>query len=512
MNETFINSLVKQANTALTQANVEALPLLLQRLGRNLLTEKNISVKNRYRLAAARVLRVLGRNDLAENLHREIGIDSVPNDFDFFREFQIEQIGLYLDEGQLEIAKSIADELDGMAMTSGTGRDQVSKVFRNDSDITVASWLAIAEVSLFCGEYPQTVRALTNATRLQMTAYDDFKIRIGKEFVLQREIDEFFSADEQVKNTIEFLEAVYSIACGADWGREILSSLHEKLTVGLDSDKRLIAKISAVSGSWNPAQNIAPRGISLLEARRWSSVFTTEKKTQLSGAEMGAGGALVQAEIQLPATPSASGVDASATVLRELVFQLMDRVDTMIKNNTGARQSQEEDESIFAGKFVEFDLLSMIANLQFKHTNGFIEAKWKPKEVETTILAGKLDERCRSGIGYVFFKNGLITDATLGAYDAPKFDTPAAARADALRALTALLQIGQGIGLDVDLDSGRGKAFNSPNVVFREERLPGLENNALMTIVTQREKELGIEIPADEEFDFDNMFGEKEMI
>lgn len=509
MNTNFLNSIVKQANTALIQANIEALPLLLKRLGRNLLLEKNIAVKNRYRLSSARILRVLGRGDLAETLHREIGIDSVPNDSDFFREFQIEQIGLYLDEGQLEIAKSIAAELDGMAMTSGTGRDQVSKVFRNESDITVVSWLAIAEVALFHGDYPQTVQALTNATRLQMEAEDKFKQKSEKEFVSQKEKDEFARTDEQVKNTIEFLEAVYSIAAGADWGREILTALYEKLMVEPFSDKRLIAKISAVSGAWNPAHNLPPRGISLLEARRWSSVFTTDKKILLSGSS---GGAIVPAETQLSVVNQTSGVDDSATVLRELVHGLMDRMDTMIKNNAGVQRPPEEDESIFSGKFVEFDLLSMIANLQFKHTNGFIEITWKPKEVETTILAGKLDDRCRVGIGYVFFKNGLVVDATLGEYDAPNFETPAESRAEARRSLAALIQIGQTVGLDTDLESGRGKAFNSPNVVFREERLPGLENNGLMAALTQREKELGIEIPADEEFDFDNMFSEKETI
>lgn len=509
MNPNFVNSLVKQANTALAHANVEALPLLLQRLGRNLLTENNVSVKNRYRLAAARILRVLGRNDLAENLHREIGIDSVPNDSDFFREFQIEQVSLYLDEGQLEIAKTIAAELDGMAMTSGTGRDQVSKVFRNDSDITVASWLSIAEVSLFAGDYQQTVRALTSAARIQMDVENSFRQKMGKEFVSQKEKDEFSRESEQIKNTIEFLEAVYAVASGADWGRDILTALYEKLLVEHNSDKRLLARISAVSGAWNPAQNLPPRGISLREARRWSSVFSTEKKIQLSGTEI-ISGSVASPEVQTK--PFTGGnTDDSASVLRELVYGLMDRMDTMMKNN-GAKQLPEEDDSIFAGKFIEFDLLSMIANLQFKHTNGFIEVTWKPKEVETTILAGKLDERCRAGIGYVFFKNGLVTDATLGAYDAPKFDTTADTRTDALRSLSALIQIGQGIGLDVDLDSGRGKAFNSPNVVFREERLPGLENNGLMSILTQREKELGIEIPADEEFDFDNMFGDKSMI
>lgn len=511
MKSEFVNPLVKQADTALKQANIEALPLLLQRLGRNLLVEKNISVKNRYRLAAARILRVLGRNDLAENLHREMDVDLVPNDSDFFRDYQIEQIGFYLDLGQIENAVSLAETLDGMAMTSGTGRDQVSKVFRNDADITVSSWLIIAEVSLFCGDYPQTVRALTTATRLQMEAEDKFKNRSEKEFISQREKDAFFRADEQVKNTIEFLEAVYSIAAGADWGREVLAALYEKLIVEPHSDKRLIAKINAVSGAWNSAQNIPPRGISLLEARRWSSVFTTDKKTLLAGTEL-VTGAVVQPEAQTNQSAiSVVNRDESAAVLRDLVYGLMDRMDTMMKNN-GAKQSSEEDESIFAGKFVEFDLLSMIANLQFKHTNGFIEVTWKPREVETTILAGRLDERCRSGIGYVFFKNGLITDATIGAYDAPKFNTPDEARADARRSLSALFQIGQSIGMDNDLESGRGKAFNSPNVVFREERLPNLENNGIMEIVTQREKELGIEIPAEEEFDFDNMFGDKNMI
>lgn len=482
--DVYEDSVVRALITHRRAANTTMLPhFVRQAVRRAADRETHPRVATMLRVEASRAAQALGRLDVAEALLREASTFLPANAVDLLSAMKRQRVRLHLDRGEWESARRVAAEVDGMEFERVAGAPPM--LTRSDEDIQTETWTVIAELALVDARLEDARAAIERG--IQRLARDE-EFRIARAASLGPfESNRLAVAASDLRHTLQMLDAVRRIRIGdPETGFDLLSILEGRVKAEENPDRQVLARLHATNGEWNPGGESAPRGIGLEEARRLHALVTAPEGVPLPGAgvvvekPVGAAAHPPQAAPALPAADLPPGVAGDITaVFLEHLRRLSDatRPAAMLSDNFA-----------FGGSFASFDIASMLCNGEQIKLTGFIHAAWPPAQVETTILAGRLHEGARAGEGYIFLREGLVVDATLGDYNPPP--DAAADSDDARRSLVALLQIGLGIGLDLQPE-GTARARISPGVGQRPSRLR-VGSSAVMELITTRERELGL--------------------
>lgn len=235
------------------------------------------------------------------------------------------------------------------------------------------------------------------------------------------------------------------------------------------------ARFAVCAGDWHSG-NPPPAGISFAEALRFAFFARRASRSDLpaSSAQLFAAPFPSEEELEnedLEETALAAVAPPAVSPqfsIEQFVTQIAQTVASAV--NAGNQHPQATVSEGF--RFERLDILNQlaIAAQQAPPFTGYFHLRWNTEKIRTSVLARKISERVLCGEAYIFMVSGYIVDATLGAYDAPKFADEAAARSDARETMCILLRLGLGIDLDNFAD-GFAVSHESAAVAERAARL-----------------------------------------
>lgn len=398
-----------------------------------------------------------------------------------------EQVRLLLDRGSLRAALQLAAQLDCTVIERGMDTPLIT---RDEAAMSADSLLVQAEVALAACAVAQAFQLLDVAHKL-LEAQEKGGLSRAEATLVNDRYD-----------YLRLLHAVYVCRSGeTERGSQMLMALVERLEMSDGASRIIYARAQAAAGEWVEARAMPPMGINIFEARRWQSLTRAASPDAALAVDF-----FEQGEVapELP-TPAASPLQPSSglflppemlTVYEQhltaftsvLTTQFTEQLTrTVTQLQAGARH----DGYIFGGKFPHIDLASVIVQAEMQRETGYVRVAWNPAHVETTILAGRLSPLARCGIGFVWMLDGTIIDATLCTEEpAPALSGNLSA---ALSDLTALLQIGVGIGLD-HRPEGEALCYPDARVRSRPARIQipaGTSQNLMQSLIVERETQLG---------------------
>lgn len=519
------DALYQLARTALRQGNAAFLPHALKKLQKKIESKTTSDyMEAELLILAAEIARALDHHALSvEQINRVINHPPAGSGFDILSRAQRLRASLYLDDGAVEQAAALGNEIDAVVIVNSESRGGEQFFSRNPNDVAVETFLLQSEIALFSSDTVEAANFLmAGATRLADTERDN---RLKKLSAFEARQNAIFCAELRYK--LHLWEATLRIATGDEEGFSLLRLLAEQVAGDAQADRRIPARIRALLGEFE-IESGAPVGIGRSEAMRLFAlgthkvvraakeiVFDEENFLEISDSpnlfdlqpvkpsaapntEM-ALAIPVQTGSQLsPQVSDAIEKIADSQVATNMqmsaMFEQLNRVleKLPVQSATLATNEQKRRPFAFGGGFAFFDLVTQLGNAEQVHFTGFFQCQWSPDMIETSVLAGNLDPLARTGEGFIFMKEGTIIDATIGSYDAPEefaAGVSPAAEADAKRSLTVMIQVGIGLKLDCTPD-GFGEGYPSAAVKERAERLRYRQFPHLATLITEREEEL----------------------
>lgn len=472
------------------QANLTMLPHFVRSAELHARSRETVPrLSTMLRIDAAAAARAYGRLDIAGLLLNTAYADLPPHSVDLLSALKRERVYLHLDEGDYGEARRVSQEVD--CTEYERGKDDPPLFNRNERDITTETWALLAEIELLAGNMDRArisiergVECLASGEGFRMQALLSVG-HVGNRMQAQQAAD--------LRDTLRLLEALRFLRMGQPTGYELLSELEHGLARDAQCNRQILARVQAASGSWPDSSANPPRGINIFEARRWQALASAvggeplygEMVTEPQDARSILDLSSPQSEVM---RSSGDGVGSEAVaMIRTITTAFLSHLQQM-QQASAARLSPSPDNFAYGGRFEHFDILSMLCNAEQGKLTGFFQATWSPALVETSILAGRLHPSARLGEGYIFLKEGVIIDATIGDYNPVQAMQESAE--DARHMLTALIQIGLGVGLD-QMPDGSARGYPSPSIMQRRPRLQA-NQNTLMALLADREKQLGL--------------------
>jgi DNA-binding NtrC family response regulator len=467
---------IKQARSRAAEADTD------QRLATLLLCEA---------AAAARALGDLKRaGDLLESAHAGLPAFSL----DLLALIKRLEARILLDRGDVAGARALSDEIDSYEFV----RVRVAEPMfvREDDKVSAETWALIAEIALEEGAQAVAGRALEKAA-LKLTRDEEERLAaLGPGGAAVAAFDADFRRQEQqaaeTRHYLRFLEAVWRIREGDESGYGRLEELRERIVEEGKPDAPMTARLLAARGEWHEADGgmQCHTGINVHEARRWHKLGTTPPEAHQQRAEAVAATedrgepAPTQDANEITAThrgENENQADLLGTAIARLVDQLEARAAARAQESSPS-SSPFPDNFAIGGSFKDFDIFAQIGGAERARLTGYLKATWKGEALEEMIAQGHVHGAARTGSGYVFLREGLIVDATLG--------TPEAALsvAEARDALSTLLLIGIGAGTAASAE-GQGRSYPDASVATRPLRLEVTSNdNFLFTLLNLYEE------------------------
>lgn len=534
--EALAESTLVTANQCLRQANIATIPTVfrqaVQYSGKH---EINPRLRAELQLKAAEMARMIGQSGIAERLADGL-IENTPSGaLDLRAAAQRLRVSLYLDAGEQAAAVGVIGCADALEITSsemmreGAG----TVVMRHDSDVSPETWLREAEVCLTLKQLEQAANCLEKGAQKISALEHQFRQNKGLTPNGQNQIRVRL---RDLRNELHFFDAVLRVQAGDAQGLEMLNNLRLSLKSDGTADRRLYGRLRACGGDWDKATGKPPLGCNLPEALRLyalgqmpnnhfhsgesdelfvsfdetvdllnlnegfsdAEAMSVGEKNQFDFAA-GDGNASALARqppmaIEMaPAAPIASlDVSALTNALANLTNVIASLPQQSPAPPTTAGGGVRNRPFAFGGGFAHFDLVTQLGSAEQVNFTGFFEVQWSPELIETSVLTKRIDALARQGLGFVFMNDGEIIDATIGSFDpAEEFKAGTEnAKADALRALTLMIQVGLTLGLDNPVE-GFGAGYASAAVSLRESRIR-LTQVHLASIITERERQLNL--------------------
>jgi hypothetical protein len=538
---------ITMASFCLRQVNAKMMPTALRQcLAKAQKTQTNTRTRLELLIKAAEMARMMDKNHVAERLTDEIISEAPSGALDLIAAAKRLRVSLYLDAGDVAAAAAMIASTDGLEITSSEmlRENTPSLVTRHDRDVSPETWLREAEVMIYLNELEQAAACLEKCARaisqLELGSRQAQSLSVGEQTRLTSRIHD-------LRCELHLWDAVLRIRAGEVQGTELLSVLKLRLEKDFNVDRRIFGRTKVLSGDWNARIEIRqPAGLGFDEANRLvplgglpllpledeqsalphplADLFGSDDLLGLESNEdetdsadtlmslVSETSALIPASVRqetplMPVQSVFGGINTPAVVdLNRLTQVLAQLTETLSKMPAAlpppgiATNVQLDDgrTAAFGGDFEHFNLITLLYNAELPNADGvrftgYVEVKWQPNLVETSIMSKTLNPLARSGVGYIFIVEGEIVDATLASFEVP--DAAAAgsptAKADATNSLTVLIQIGLNLGLDRPA-KGKGYAYDSAGVVQRPQRLDCLTQAHLGTLITEREKELGL--------------------
>jgi hypothetical protein len=393
-----------------------------------------------------------------------------------------EEVRLLLDNGHLRAALEQAAQLDCTVIERGKEDPLVERA----GEASVETLILQAEVAL-CVNRLGDASALLDAAQKRLA--ESFTSRLRRE-------DEVARRDQ--RDYLRLLEGVYRCRFDDTRGRHMLEVLEGRIEADEGANGVILAKCRAASGSWVEVDGHPPEGLNLPEARRWHSLG--RPAGQRGGEILETDSSPVPAGVAHPPLPfmlSPQQLEPYAALLRASITSVAATVTATVTETLAAAFGpavQLREGYLYGGKFPFIDLPSVVAQAEMQRETGFVQVNWNVAAVETTILAGRISPLARCGVGFIYVVDGAIVDATICTATPPPLES--ADERAALVALTCLLQIGIGIGLDHEPD-GQAFCYRDDGVRRRHARIAAPQGanpsqNLMHALVVQRETELGI--------------------
>jgi hypothetical protein len=429
-------------------------------------------------LAAACGARALGMFSEAQEYLARANAALPPLAASLLPRIKREEVRLLLDGGYLRAALEHASQLDCTVIERG--KDE--PIIERDAEASVETLLLQAEVAL-------CVNRLGDASALLEVA----QTRLASNFTVLLSRDDEVTRRDQ-RDYLRLLEGVYRCRFDDARGRHMLEVLEGRVEADEGANGVILARCKAASGSWVEVDGLPPAGLNLPEARRWQSlgrrggeILETDSSPVPAGA----------AHPPLPFMLSPQQLEPYAALLREGVTSVAATVTATVTEALAAAFGpavQLRADYLYGGKFPFIDLASVVAQAEMQRETGFVQVNWNVAAVETTILAGRISPLARCGVGFIYLVDGIIVDATICTASPPPSESIDALAA--LNALTCLLQIGIGIGLDHEPD-GQAFCYRDDGVRERHARIAAPHGanpsqNLMHALVVKRETDLGI--------------------
>ncbi len=514
------------------QGNIATLPLFIRQAEKKSRSPEVVPrVATKLRIEAARALVMLGGLEMAANLLSTALARLPALSSDLLADIKRLRARIYLDQGNVAASRALAEEVDCTEFERG--KDSQPLFVRSEAEITTDTWMLLTEVALVdncLDEARQHFECAVDRLARDEVAYT---ARLNKQGyaalrIATPESKRHALNVNDARNNLRFLDAIMHIANSQPSGFDMLSVLEERLHESEQIDCSLMARIQAASGAWDGGEQ-PPVGINVFEARRWQHLATSRALPSASFGDTPLDDLLgisttTSDVVKAPADPLGINAIPETSVIDGVPVQpsrsispveeaQVEAIHQLIRSNASTTSAMLDrleqlsvsrapapsvpppvplsDDFAYGGKFKDFDLVSMLCNAEQGKFTGYFHARWKPATIETTVMAGRLHPHARYGEGWVFLRDGLVIDATVGTHD-PTLDALADPE-DAATMLVLLLQIGLGVGLDNDPD-GAARGYRAASVALRTARLPQISKNDsyLMGLVTNREKELGI--------------------
>lgn len=469
----------------LKRGNKRALPVFISQAKARAAGEgadQKMAAHLRYEAAVA--LRALGRLDDAEELLHRATVALPPGSLDLLNALRRLQVSILLDRGRVDEARKASEVIDGLEFERVRGADPL--VDRTNNAITAETWALLCEIALVEDRMEDARHALDEAAgRLSRDAAERNRRLSGEEAalaafdpVLRREEQ----AGQELKDYLRLLEALWACHAGDARGREMFSLWAERLDGDESADARLVSLVSAAVGLWQESVDGEPRGINLFEARRWMELANS---VALSGEAPAAPAEarpavltldLAELEREAEAPPHQTNREPQAVVA------VAGEQAAAVRPSAGAAAASEAG-WVFGGKFTHIDLLSLVHTAEKNRFTGYMHATWDGRAVAPMIESGNINRAAGLGEGWIFFRDGLICDATLGSKE-PEEDGVAANEA-----LMVLGQVGLGVGLQ-NGPLGEGYAYADETVGARRARLEIVNNEmGIIGLITEEESE-----------------------
>jgi hypothetical protein len=477
------------------QAHITVLPFYLRK-AKQLLEMSEISAPQAIALwlETARAFRQVGNLDGAD-LALANALSRLPCPGDFYAAIKREQVKLCLDREFYQEARLLALEIDCDEVDRG--KDAAPVFFRDESKFTLETWLLLAEIALVFAAPDEAKNHLERAARLHAAAEEERLARISQQGYAARTLRTLTSRREaeqasDTRERIRFLEAVRLCAAGEVAGWEILSQMAYKLRQPGSSRQLLTAALAVLE----PEEGRKIPGLNAYEAQRWHLIALQRplvnpavfNETLLAPTPISE---LIPAPPPMAASESAiiqalenttSAQVAALETMTHLVLAQMDKL---------AAQNQTFDRATCAGSFAHLDLGTMLQHLLEVRLTGFVHLQWTPAAgVESAVSNNLLHPLARSGEGWVFLVGGKgVIDATLANFDPCPHSLDDTM--EATKMLEGILQLALNIGLG-GLPEGYARFYPAPSVQARRQRLNLPDGPAIFSLVTEREKALGL--------------------
>lgn len=474
-----------------------------------------------FRILSAEIARNLDKESFAASMLQTVMDNPPAVGIDLLSRAQRIRTALYLDAGDVEAAKALAEIIDAVVIENSEARG-AAMISRQENSISADTYLLMAEISLYS---------------LDTAAAGELVIKAGKRLAEMEQaepgkrLSPFDSQQKtiycaELRYKIHLWQAVLRIVSGDEQGFNLLRDLADDLSGDAKTDKRLLSRVRALLGDFDIEKD-APVGISRREAVR---LFSLSTKNVVDSVELSNDDNLLELDIlqsdspanssmqlqteiavtspsQVPSSSNFVAVGTSAppvaldrflesqtnsnekmTVMFEKMTEMMEKMPVQSAEQNVEKQSKRP--FAFGGGFAFFDLVTQLGNAEVVKFTGYFQVQWSPEMVETSILAGNLYPEAREGEGFIFMKDGIIIDATIKNYD-PSEEFQAGmdgSEADAKRALTILIQVGLGQKLDC-LPDGFGSGYPSMAVKGRQPRIK-YNQWGLAGLITERDEQL----------------------
>lgn len=502
MPDTKLDHAIGQVEKALYNAQIDLLPPVLNNLQIKLRAERDVASINKISLLAANVARTINQPAVAVSMVENVLNRPAAGFMELFQSAKRLRVKLHLDAGEYAEAFALAETVDSLEVESAAFLKKDSAMVvatRNIENMSVETWLLLCEVACALNDADKAQECLLNA---RQRSFDDELVVSGSSMTLK----ERTAAQKRIsdcRNEIVFWEAVVRIQRREAKPSEIYFAMSVALESGGNSDKRLLARVQAVSGNWRVGET-APAGISLAEANRLYQscqpggvVIDITKSDALTVVPLKPEISAADDELILPdrslqndnVTEILLQNQTQITTLTDLCRQLLEKSALEPSRIAGETYKSRS----LAGALDKIMLPSLLELALASSLTGYFEVTWETDDLESSINAGLISPKARAGRAYIFLQNTSIVDATLGAFEP---ETSGIDDEDSVtEALTITIQISMGIGLDL---TPGGYVFfrHSPAVALREARVIFDKNKVIDVIVSLDEFINGINSPA----------------
>lgn len=415
----------------LRQGNMPGLQLHLSRVLRKA-QEPDCSPRFRaeINLEVVKAFRALGRHAEAVSLC-DTCIANIPAEcFDLLSALKRLRSLLFLDAGDYVSARSLIDETDGLELIL---HGNTSLVTRQDTEVTVETWLISTEVALAQNDISSAQEYFEKGI-VRLSSEEAGLRRRRVSFFERRKLEQYYHDLSQI---LKLYGLTLGILTGDGEARKSIVELYETVTleneIAIEKKKLpnvpLHAKLQCLLGQYS--ETAEPVGIPPAEAVRWSVFGSPEKyqksfavamlgQLKLPATETAIASAITSApvgDLSLAELPGAADNAALLSITLSLLERLANsftRVEKVLPDVTSYLHGEvkvDYSQRHFGGHLLDTDLFSLLHNVKKLNFTGYIKLAWDKALFNNPVLKGFLPDMVLSGEATLYAAEGFIIDA-----------------------------------------------------------------------------------------------------